>query len=102
MPDYTDSWLGSLLAGCGEAAGMVSVLAVRAASEGPRSTRAVETTPAASLGDYWGPVSISARRNSSHSPELSSIKGMEGCVTIYDMRGQRRDCAGLEDEDCDG
>jgi hypothetical protein len=54
VPDYTDSWLGSLLAGCGEAAGMVSVLAERAASEGPRSTRAVETTPAASLGEYWG------------------------------------------------
>ena len=33
---------------------MVSVLAERAASEGPRSTRAVETTPAASLGEYWG------------------------------------------------
>ena len=32
---------------------MVSVLAERAASEGPRSTRAVETTPAASLGGYW-------------------------------------------------
>ena len=54
VPDYTDSWCGSLLAGCGEAAGMVSVLAERAASEGPRSTRAVETTPAASLGEYWG------------------------------------------------
>ena len=54
MPDYTESRLGSLLAGCGEAAGMVSVLAERAASEGPRSTRAVEPTPATSLGEYWG------------------------------------------------
>ena len=33
---------------------MVSVLAERAASEGPRSTRAVETTPAALLGVRWG------------------------------------------------
>jgi hypothetical protein len=53
VPDYTESRRGSLLEGCGEAAGMVSVLAERAASEGPRSTRAVETTPAASLGGYW-------------------------------------------------
>ena len=48
VPDYTESGCGAL-AGCGEAAGMVSVLAERAASEGPRSTRAVETTPAAPL-----------------------------------------------------
>jgi|CXWL01.1.fsa_nt_gi hypothetical protein len=31
VPDYTESGAGSLLAGCGEAAGMVSVLAERAA-----------------------------------------------------------------------
>lgn len=53
VPDYTDSRRASLLAGCGEADGMVSVLAERAASEGPRSTRAVETIPAASSGRYW-------------------------------------------------
>ena len=56
VTDYTDSGRGSLLAGCGEAAGMVSVLAERAASEGPRSTRAVETTPAASPGEYRGTI----------------------------------------------
>lgn len=38
----------------GEAAGMISVPAERTASEGPRSTRAVETTPAALPGElYW-------------------------------------------------
>ena len=36
----------------GVAAGMVPVLAERAALEGPRSTRAVETTPAASQVEY--------------------------------------------------
>jgi hypothetical protein len=37
------------LAECSGTAGMISVLAERAASEGPRSTRAAETTPAAPL-----------------------------------------------------
>jgi hypothetical protein len=56
VPDYTDSRSTSLLEGCDGAAGMVSVLAERAASEGPRSTRAVETTPAASPGEYRGTI----------------------------------------------
>ena len=83
VPDYTESGSGHYWQeGCGEVAGMVSVLAERARSEGARSTRAVETTPAASQGEYWGLVCVSASRNSSHSLGLSSMKRMEGCGII--------------------
>ena len=42
-------------------------------------------------------VRASARRKSSHSPGLSSIKRMEGCVTIIE-EDISRECAGLEDK----